>query len=129
MQNLRKKVSLKTRNKCNVLIVDDDHLILDIFQRALKNLETKTATNGKDALEILESGWKPDVILMDIKMPEMDGIQATKMIREKDKDTIIIGISAYGGEQEEQMRKAGVNEFHRKPLRISKLEEIVYSYC
>lgn len=129
MRILRNNVSLKTRKESSVLIVDDDQVILDIFQRALKNLEIKTATNGKDALEILESCWKPDVILMDIRMPEMDGIQATKLIREKNKDIIIIGISAYGGELEEQMRKAGANEFLRKPLRMKKLQEIVNNYC
>lgn len=72
--------------KKKILIVDDDNFLLDMY--ALKfsqnNFEVHTAPNGVDALEKLRDKWCPDVLLMDIIMPGMNGFEAlAKMNEEK----------------------------------------------
>ncbi len=68
--------------KKKILIVDDDNFLLDMY--ALKfsqsSFEVYTAPGGKDAIEKLQGGLKPDVILMDIIMPEMDGFEMLEKI-------------------------------------------------
>lgn len=69
-------------NKRKILIVDDDNFLLDMY--ALKfsqnNFEVYTAASGVNALEKLKGGLNPDVMLMDIIMPEMDGFEVLSMI-------------------------------------------------
>ncbi len=64
-------------DKKKILIVDDDNFLLDMY--ALKfsqnNFEVYTASGGQEVLDKLKGGFKPDVILMDIIMPEMDGFE------------------------------------------------------
>jgi len=71
--------------KKKILIVDDDSFLLDMY--ALKfsqnNFEVLTALSGIKALEELESGFNPDIILLDIIMPEMDGFEMLKTINDK----------------------------------------------
>ncbi len=71
--------------KKKILIVDDDNFLLDMY--ALKfsqnNFEVYTATSGVHALEKLKGGLKPDVMLMDIIMPEMNGFEVLSEINEK----------------------------------------------
>ena len=71
--------------KKKILIVDDDSFLLDMY--ALKfsqnNFEVYTASNGVTALEKLKTGLTPDVMLMDIIMPEMDGFEMLKQINDQ----------------------------------------------
>jgi two-component system chemotaxis response regulator CheY len=71
--------------KRKILIVDDDSFLLDMY--ALKfsqnNFEVYTASNGVTALEKLKTGLTPDVMLMDIIMPEMDGFEMLKQINDQ----------------------------------------------
>jgi CheY-like chemotaxis protein len=72
-------------DKKKILIVDDDNFLLDMY--ALKfsqnNFEVYTAPSGVHALEKLKGGLSPDVMLMDIIMPEMDGFETLKKINEE----------------------------------------------
>lgn len=71
--------------KKKILIVDDDSFLLDMY--ALKfsqnNFEVYTASSGKEAIEKLKEGLTPDVMLMDIIMPEMDGFEMLEKIKEE----------------------------------------------
>lgn len=71
--------------KTKILIVDDDSFLLDMY--ALKfsqsNFEVYTAENGIKAIEKLKNSLKPDIILMDIIMPEMDGFEMIAKINEE----------------------------------------------
>lgn len=72
---------MNTENK-KILIVDDDAFLIDMY--ALKftqnNFIVSTAFNGKEAIEKLKAGFSPDIILLDIMMPEMDGFEMLEKI-------------------------------------------------
>ena len=86
------------------------------------------AWNGKEAVEIYEQSH-PDLILMDIKMPEMNGIDALKEIRKFDQDIPIIMQSAYAFENDmEAARQAGSNGFVTKPINVKELKSVLSSF-
>ncbi len=107
-----------------ILIAEDDHQLRELFQLALSKYKVYTAENGLEAIKIAQK-INPHVILMDIKMPILDGIEATRKIRQHDKKVKIVGISAFKGELYKKMVLAGINEFYRKPISIAKLREII----
>ena len=73
---------------------------------------------------------RPDIILMDIAMPVMDGIQATQAIRQHDElsDIPILAVTAYGDFYSERARDAGCNDVIQKPVEITEIKPIVSSY-
>jgi two-component system, response regulator, stage 0 sporulation protein F len=80
-----------------ILVVDDEENIRLLFKEELEeeNYEVEVASNGYDALEKLKSSHF-DLVVMDIKMPGLDGIQALNEIKKIDKDQPVILCSAYG---------------------------------
>lgn len=73
---------------------------------------------------------KPDLILMDIKMPGMDGWEATRLIREISADIIIVAVSAYSYESDRiKSLEAGCNEFITKPIDIHLLKTLNKKIC
>lgn len=104
-----------------VFIVDDD--MRNIFALTAimesQDIPVKTALNGREALDKLEQGLVPDLILMDIMMPEMDGIETMKHIRKDPKinQIPIIAITAKAmAEDREKCLSAGANEYLTKPV-------------
>lgn len=83
-----------------VLLVDDEENILDVCARYLmrEGYEVSTASNGYEAIERYNT-FQPDIVILDIMMPEMDGWQAAEKIRE-DSDTPIIMLTALGQEKD-----------------------------
>ena len=69
----------------NVMIVDDDHFILNMYKIKFEHagFNVKTAADGKEALDIARSGYAPDVLLIDILMPVMGGLEFLQHIREE----------------------------------------------
>lgn len=69
-----------------MLLVDDSKLVLDLYNLGLNDelYDKRTATNGSEAVEIYKN-WHPDMIVLDIVMPEMTGFTALKLIREQEK--------------------------------------------
>lgn len=103
----------------NVLIVDDNNINVIVLKKLLEDFSIKadTAKDGKFALEKVKQK-NYDLIFMDIHMPEMDGYTATKLIRETDKDVLILGLSA--NVTTESMKKAiknGMNSYLTKPIK------------
>jgi len=84
-----------------------------------------TAVNGLQAVEMCEKN-SYDAILMDIQMPVMDGIEATKRIKERDKCTPIIAITAYAlkGDREKFLAH-GMDEYISKPIKIEELYSVI----
>ena len=87
------------------------------------------ASDGLEAVEmaVLE---QPDIILMDLAMPRMDGIQATQAIRRHDHlaEIPIVAVTAYGDYYNDRARDAGCNDVIQKPLEISQIKPLVSRY-
>src|SRR5512134_2727141 len=101
-----------------ILIVDDEESIRSSLRRLLdyKGYETLTAEDGPRALELL-ADKNVDVVLLDIKMPRMDGIEVLQKIRESRADVSVVMISAHGTfETAVECTKKGAFDFLGKPL-------------
>ncbi|MCW5201461.1 AAA family ATPase [Desulfobulbus sp. US4] len=113
------------QKKNRLLIIDDVVENRKILVELLTGIgfRVKEASNGAQGIEICQS-WQPDLIWMDIRMPVMDGYEATREIRKKTagKDVIIIALTAqkFGNEREKAL-KAGCNDFISKPYREEEL--------
>jgi len=111
--------------KRKILIVDDNEQNRAILRDMLAPLGFKIAeaTDGKEALD-KAAKFQPELILMDLVMPEMDGIEATQQIRQNPvlKNIIVIGISASAFDTTKQASfKAGCDDFLTKPIHFNKL--------
>jgi len=111
-----------------ILIAEDDFTSGLLINIALKGYCSQLfqVTNGKDAVETCRQNPDIDLVMMDIKMPGLDGYQATKEIRKFNKKVIIIAQTAYAMINEEQKAmEAGCTDYISKPLNISLLKGIV----
>jgi CheY-like chemotaxis protein len=112
------------RRNIRILIVDDEPAMREVIKLILKNYEVIEAANGLEAIKRCEER-KPDLILMDIMMPRMNGIEATKIILEKFPDARIVAVTAYATHKGKEMLEAGALEILEKPFGRRKLEELV----
>lgn len=108
-----------------VLLVDDSATILMMERMILSRLpyDCVTATNGEDAVALALSE-RPDLILMDVVMPQMNGFDAVKRIREQDvtRDTPIIMVTTRGEmENIESAYALGCNDYVTKPINSAEL--------
>ncbi len=106
-----------------ILIVDDNQELVRALQLLLKDYDLILADNGKQAVEMAFT-LEPDLILMDILMPEMDGLQATRMIRQnpKTRSMPILAITAgVSNSIEDECSQAGCDDFISKPFTIEQL--------
>ena len=96
--------------------------------RLAKDYEIIHAQNGEEAIELFKEK-QPDLILMDIGMPIMDGNEATKEIRKLSADIPIVGLTAYAyASDETKGLESGMNRYLTKPISITDLKEIVTEY-
>ena len=114
-----------------ILIVEDDETS-DIFIQTLINKfsrEVVPAETGIEALRLFRNTPDIDLVLMDMKMPEMDGFEATRQIRQFNKDVIIIAQTAYGlsGDREKAI-EAGCNDYISKPINREVLLALIQKY-
>lgn len=105
----------------NILLVDDDRDYSEIMGFWLKSKGhiVKSVSNGKEALEVLKEK-NPDIVLLDIDMPEMDGMETLRHIREMNKEVPVIMVTAHGGQ--ERIKKAeslGASGFFNKATDFS----------
>lgn len=107
-----------------ILIVEDDETSFLLLQAYLapRNYKLLYATNGKEAIELFKDNPEIDLILMDLKMPVLDGYLATKQIREFDSKIPIIAQTAYAlsGDSEKALQ-AGCDDYVTKPISRSDL--------
>lgn len=115
-----------------VLIIDDKPLNRDVVRHMLQPLgfELLEAEDGAEGLRYFEE-WKPDIVIMDIVMPVMDGREATRRIRksENGKNAVIIAVTASALDEEKaEILALGVDDFVRKPFRESELLESIKTH-
>ena len=109
--------------KTSVLVVDDDIRVLRMLQRMLEleGYQVFTASNGEAALKVLFDEEIPDLVLLDIMMPDMDGYTVCQRIREFYQIPIIM-VTAKGNEEEKiQGLNAGADDYVTKPFSVSEL--------
>jgi|GEM_PF-2009297 len=117
-------------HKHTILIAEDDDvnfLLLDLWLKAHFNVIR--AVNGFEAVHIFEKNHSIDLIIMDIKMPYMDGIEATKQIRKTDMYIPIIAHTAYAMNEESiAIKKAGCDQVLIKPIERETLLDVLAAY-
>jgi len=119
------------KNKLKVLVVEDDesseifisHVVGELSKEILK------ARNGAEAVEICRNNPDIDLVLMDVKMPVMDGHKATTVIRQFNKDVIIIAQTAFAllGNKE-KLIEVGCNDYITKPIDKDELMEMIIKH-
>ncbi len=114
-----------------VLVAEDEETNFVYLQTALQrtNITILRAKNGREAVEIAKVTPHLDIILMDIKMPEMNGLEATRSIRSFRKDLVIIAQTAFAMEEDQRNCAAvGCSDFLAKPIRYKVLLETLAKY-
>lgn len=128
---IKEKTTEAINRDLKILIVEDDQvseMLLSVVARQISKHILKVGT-GTEAIEACRSYPDIDLILMDIKMSGMDGFEATRQIREFNKDVIIIAQTAYvqPGEMQKAIN-AGCNDFITKPVNPELLKNMVLKY-
>ena len=112
-------VSATSREKNpNILVVDDDRVLLDLLHKILAKFgfEVALAASGKDAIDLIQESV-PDVVLLDIKMPGMDGITLLKKIKAHDPDVEVIIITGFASlDSAVEALKYGAFDYIKKPF-------------
>jgi signal transduction histidine kinase/DNA-binding response OmpR family regulator len=114
-----------------ILVTEDEESNYILLEHVLRKTQVKLlwAKNGKEAVDICRSNKNINLILMDIKMPEMDGYTATRLIKKFRKDLPVISITAYATEREkDESSKAGCDDYIAKPIKIDELLPLINEY-
>ena len=126
-----RKLQLKDENRkpTRILYVEDAEVIRDTIARLLEVYGYKVAyaKNGKEGVEMAQQ-WKPDLVLMDLRMPIMDGYKAINEIKfnPQTRHIPIFVVSAWSSKKERnQARLAGADEFFVKPPDLNRLIEAI----
>ncbi|HNQ92473.1 MAG TPA: response regulator [Alphaproteobacteria bacterium] len=115
-----------------VLIVEDNELNMKLFHDLLEahGVETVQARDGKNVL-VLARENKPDLILMDIQLPEVSGLDVTKWLKEDDelKTIPVVAVTAFAMKGDEQkIREGGCEDYISKPISVVKFIEMVQKF-
>ena len=115
--------------KKKILVAEDEDSNYELVKIVLqKRYRLIRAHNGIEAVTLNEEEH-PDLILMDIRMPGMNGLDATRIIKEVSGDTPVVALSAYAFEENiREAKQAGCNEFMAKPFKVENLIDMVRRY-
>lgn len=122
--------------KRKILLVEDDAFISDIYQTKLRaeNFDVSSAENGMEALKLVEGGLVPDLILLDILMPYLDGLGFLKKLREKEEwkqIPVILLTNLFQKEQVEEGLELGASDYliksHFTPSEVMQKINLVLS--
>lgn len=121
-------MGLNLSKNINILYVEDDEIVKDSIQRSLSLFTNNvfSASNGKEALEILQIENNIDLIITDIRMPQIDGLEMVQQLRNNNLDIPVIVTTAFN--ELEYLQKAielHVDKFVRKPVNLKELFETI----
>jgi CheY-like chemotaxis protein len=105
-------------SRFRILVAEDDESFLDaitlLLERDKRFAVAGRARDGRDAVELTER-LSPDAVVMDIEMPVLDGVEATRLLRESDPDLVIVAVSGHDYEERVlEIRLAGADDYVRK---------------
>jgi len=109
-------------NKGNILVVDDEPQITRVLKTTLSShgYGTRTAGDGDEALRVMKD-WSPDLLITDLRMPSMDGLELCRRVREKSRIPIIV-LSVKGEERTKvEALDAGADDYVTKPFNVNEL--------
>ena len=109
-----------------ILVIDDENHVTDFLEKALKHFgyEVTTAHDGKEGVGFLKSGYNFDLVITDIRMPDMDGNEVARYIRKSEKPkTPIVAISGYSDEIKPELFDATLI----KPFKLEVLMDAINS--
>ena len=108
--------------ECRILVVDDKALNRELLVKLLQPMgfQVITAANSQDALALWQQ-WQPDLILMDIRMPDRNSHKAIETIKANSTDTKIIALTGSALEEERNILAIGCDDFVRKPFKVNEL--------
>ncbi len=112
----------------NILVVDDTKMNFVLLKTQLRktNANISWLENGQEAIDYVQNGNEPDVILMDVRMPVVDGIEASRRIKEiKPEIPIIIQTASVMGDAYEEIAQSKCDDTIFKPIDAIKLREII----
>jgi PAS domain S-box-containing protein len=127
----KKTNEIKKMKNLKILIVEDDYTSRLLLKEYISifSKETLEAKNGDIAVKICENNLDIDLVLMDIQMPVLSGIEATEEIRKFNKDVIIIAQSAYVLQgDKEKFIISGCNDYISKPINKNELDKLINKY-
>jgi DNA-binding NtrC family response regulator len=113
-----------------VLVVDDEAKICDVLSMLLEEdgYQVETARNGRHAIELLENGAVPDLVISDLKMPEKDGMALLDHVKKCHPDMPLVMITAYGSiENAVDAMKRGARDFITKPFNKDVIRHVVHT--
>lgn len=128
--NLEENKSNQTKN-LKILIAEDDETSYTLLSLHLNNISTNIlrSVTGIEAIEVCERNNDIDLIMMDIRMPKMDGFEATRQIRKFNKEVIIIAQTAHAfSEDKKRASEAGCNDYISKPINRNHLKGLIDKY-
>lgn len=109
--------------KATLLIAEDNESNYILIRAVLKEYDLLHAHDGNEAVRLYRE-HRPDLILMDLKMPDMDGYEATVEIRKEDSDIPIIAVTAFAfSEDEQRVKQSGFNGYAAKPIKPAELKK------
>jgi two-component system KDP operon response regulator KdpE len=112
----------ETRARTRALLVEDDPNIVDLIRAnlAVRGFDTIVSTDGMDALALLDTE-EPDIVLVDLMLPEADGFELCRQIRERSSVAVIV-VSARGGERDKvSALNVGADDYMTKPFSVEEL--------
>ena len=123
---------MNSKIQLKILLAEDNKIIQKVTALKLKKFGyiTDIADNGLEVLSMLQNQFY-DIILMDMQMPKMDGLEATRWIREKypqDQQPYIVALTANSLEDRQICLDAGMNDFTTKPIGITEINRIISKY-
>jgi PAS domain S-box-containing protein len=115
--------------RCKIVVVDDNRDSADSLARLLKLMghEVRTAGDGREALEVAES-FRPDLVLLDIGMPELNGYEAARHIRRQPwgKDLLLVAQTGWGQEEDKRRAlEAGFDHHLTKPVEPAAVQKLI----
>lgn len=128
---IKNDFELKSAEEITILIAEDDNINFLLFQKMMQHLNYKIirAKNGEEAVDICINNPGIDIVLMDIKMPVMDGFEAMGQIRPIRPNLSIIAQTAYSSSEDKiKIEEAGFTDYITKPLNRERLFELITKY-